>query len=227
MSLFKQRFLLAFLLVLSTSVLAQKTESISLKIENLQKYGVSVQPVIYKNKIAVEVTQAKDTDFVYTFAKIKDIDFHNGIIEGYIAGEPKNGAVEGARGFVGISFRVSADTSKFEAFYIRPTNGRANDQVRRNHALQYISHPGFPWQRLRKETPEKYESYADLISAEWTKIRIEVKDQTAKLYVNGSIQPNLIVNDLKQGNNLRGSIGLWIAIGTKAHFAELNVTKED
>jgi hypothetical protein len=81
--------------------------------------------------------------------------------------------------------------------------------------------------KLRKETPEKYESYADLVPAEWAKIKIEVKDQTAKLYVNDAAQPNLIVNDLKQGKDLRGGIGLWIAIGTKAYFADLKITRED
>ena len=128
---------------------------------------------------------------------------------------------------VGISFRVTSDTSKFETFYIRPTNGRSNDQVRRNHSMQYISHPGYPWQKLRKESPEKYESYADLVPAEWTKIKIEVKDGTAKLYVNDTTQPNLIVNDLKQGKDLRGGIGLQIAKGTKAHFADLKIIRED
>jgi len=206
---------------------AQVPQDISLKPNSLVNYGVSVLPVNFKGKQALQLVQTKDTDFVYTFAKVKDLDFHNGTIEGYISGEPKTGATEGARGFVGISFRVSADTTKSETFYIRPTNGRANDQVRRNHSLQYISHPGFPWQKLRKETPEKYESYTDLVPAEWTKIKIVVKDQTAKLYINDATQPNLIVNDLKQGKDLRGSIGLWIAIGTKAHFAELKVTKED
>jgi hypothetical protein len=202
-------------------------QNVALVPKNLISYGVSFENIDYKGKQALQMVQTKDTDFGYTFAKVKDIDFHNGTIEGYIAGEPKTGAIEGARGFVGISFRVSADTTKSETFYIRPTNGRANDQVRRNHSLQYISQPGFPWQKLRKEKSEKYESYADLIPAEWTKIKIVVKDQTAKLYVNGANQPSLIVNDLKQGKDLRGSIGLWIAIGTKAHFAELKVTKED
>jgi hypothetical protein len=53
--------------------------------------------------------------------------------------------------------------SGFECFYLRPTNGRADDQVRRNHSVQYISFRGFPWYRL--ESPEKYESYTDLVPA--------------------------------------------------------------
>jgi hypothetical protein len=223
----KTTLIAVLLLGLPLSIYAQVAENISLKPENLVSYGVSVNQVKYKGKDALEVVQSKDTDFVYTYARLKDIDFHNGTIEAYIAGEPRKGATEGARGFVGISFRVSADTTKFETFYIRPTNGRASDQERRNHSLQYISYPGYHWQRLRKETPERYESYTDLIPGEWTKIKIEVNGQTARLYVNGAEQPNLIVNDLKQGKDLRGSIALWIAIGTHAHFANLKITKAD
>ncbi|WP_131368630.1 hypothetical protein [Chryseobacterium luteum] len=114
-----------------------------------------------------------------------------------------------------------------EVFYLRPTNGRANDQVRRNHSDQYISWPGYPWEKLRKETPEKYEAYADMAPGEWIKVKVEVKGETAKLYVNGASQPTLIVNDLKQGGNLRGGIGLWIGPGTLGHFTDLKITKED
>lgn len=80
---------------------------------------------------------------------------HNGQIEAELAGAPVAGAAEAARGFVGIAFRVADDASRFECFYLRPTNGRADDQLRRNHSVQDISFPDFPWHRLRKETPGK------------------------------------------------------------------------
>ena len=142
--------------------------------------------------------------------------------------EPGANAGEGARGFVGVAFRVSPDAAKdvlrYECFYLRPTNGRADDQVRRNHSVQYISFPDFPWQRLRKEFPEKYESYVDLVPGEWTKMKIEVRGDKARLYVHGAQQPVLVVNDLKQGQS-QGQIALWIGPGTVAHFAGLRVSK--
>ena len=92
----------------------------------------------------------------------------------------------------------------YDAFYLRPTNGRADDQVRRNHSAQYISHPDLPWFRLRKETPEKYEAYVDLVPGDWTKIRIEVRGATARLFVHGQAQPTLIVNDVKSGADRPG-----------------------
>ena len=85
------------------------------------------------------------------------------------------GAPEGARGFVGIAFRVQGDLRTYDAFYLRPTNGRADDQVRRNHSAQYISHPDWPWFRFGRNFRRKYESYVDLVPGTWTKVRIEVR----------------------------------------------------
>jgi hypothetical protein len=111
----------------------------------------------------------------------------------------------------------------YDAFYIRPTNGRADDQERRNHSAQYISHPDWPWFRLRKETPSRYESYVDLVTGAWTKIRIEVQGARARLFVHGQDQPTLVVNDLKSGAQGKGGVALWIDAGTIAHFRDLSV----
>lgn len=204
-----------------------QAQDIALKPSLLTPVQVNITATDYKGKSAVALEMPKMATNEKTLAVLKDIDFHNGTIEAMISGQPQANAGEGARGFVGIAFRVAADTSKMELFYIRPTNGRANDQVRRNHSTQYVSMPGFPWEKLRKETPEKYEAYADMVPAEWTRVKIEVKDETAKFYINGAPQPALIVNDLKQGKDLRGGVGLWIGPGTLGHFADLKVTKLD
>ncbi|KXH83531.1 hypothetical protein [Chryseobacterium kwangjuense] len=216
----------AVLLSLSISFLS-KAQKISLKTTDLVPSQVTVKEGKYKNKNALILEIQGEVTNEKTLAVLKNIDFHNGTIEATVSGQTNSTASETARGFVGIAFRVAEDISKMEVFYLRPTNGRANDQVRRNHSTQYISWPGYPWEKLRKETPEKYESYADLLPGEWTKVKIEVKDETAKLYVNGATQPTLIVNDLKQGGNQRGSIGLWIGPGTLGHFTGLKITKLD
>lgn len=157
------------------------------------------------------------------FAVVEGLEFVDGSIEAEISGEPQTGVFEGARGFVGIAFRVQGDLRTYDAFYLRPTNGRADDQVRRNHSSQYISHPDWTWSRLRQEYPKKYESYVDLVPGEWTRIRIEVSGEQARLYVHGAAQPTLIVNDLKSGKTGRGAIALWIDVGTVAHFRNLVV----
>jgi hypothetical protein len=106
-----------------------------------------------------------------------------------------------SRGFIGLAFRINENHSKFESIYIRPTNGRADDQVRRNHSIQYFSFPDYDFDRFRKEAPEKYESYADMGLNEWITMRIEVEGTKAKLFLNNNKQPSLIVNDLKHGEN--------------------------
>lgn len=161
------------------------------------------------------------------YAKLPEVQFHNGSIEVELAGKPLSTAAETARGFVGIAFRIDKTDTKFECIYLRPANGRAEDQVRRNHSCQYISYPDFPWQKLRKETPEKYEAYVDLEVGKWTKVKIEVRDSTARLYVHEAKQPTLIVSDLKHGAAHKGAVGLWIGSGTEAHFRNLVITPSD
>jgi len=156
-------------------------------------------------------------------ASVEELEFSNGVIEAEIAGAPAPGAQEGARGFVGVAFRVQKDMRTYDAFYLRPTNGRAEDQERRNHSAQYISHPEWPWFRLRKETPSKYEAYVDLVAGAWTRIKVEVRGERARLYVHDHEQPTLIVNDVKSGANGKGAVALWIEPGTVAYFRNLTV----
>ncbi|HKV41100.1 MAG TPA: hypothetical protein VJX67_17975 [Blastocatellia bacterium] len=153
-------------------------------------------------------------------AIVQPSGFADGTIEVEVAGAPRSGAPGYARGFIGIAFRVQPHGSQFECFYVRPTNGRADDQVRRNHSTQYISHPNYPWERLRTETPGAYESYVDLEPGAWTKMKIVVAGTHASLYVNESTQPCLIVNDLKLGEST-GQVALWATSETDAHFSNL------
>lgn len=155
---------------------------------------------------------------------LQGTSFRNGTIELDIASEPRVWAPTDARGFIRVAFRVAADPSKYECIYVRTTNGRADDQVRRNYSTQYLSMPEHEWSRLRKESPRQYESYVDLVTGEWTTIKIEVSGVKARLFVNDSTQPVLIVNDLKHGNS-DGSVALWIGLRTDGHFANLQIVK--
>ena len=189
----------------------------------LQPHNAKIEAATYQGRKAIRVTPDAATAGPGSgIVVIPGTAFHNGAIELEVSGKPAAGAPGEARGFVGIAFRVSADGSKYEGFYIRPTNGRAEDQLRRNHSAQYISIPDYDWQRLRTESPGMYESYVDLVPGEWTKIRVEVSGVKARLYVNGASQPALIVNDLKLGDS-QGAVGLWVGVGTEAHFASLQI----
>ena len=160
-----------------------------------------------------------------TFVRIKDIDFTNGTIEVKVLSRLLKNAPETARGFIGIAFRINETNSSYESIYIRPTNGRADDQVRRNHSIQYYSYPDYKFDRLRKEAPERYESYADMTLNEWITMKVVVNGAEAKLYLNGAKQPTLLVKDLKHGAGTSGGIGLWVEVGTEGFFTNLKITK--
>lgn len=185
---------------------------------------VAVETVQFQGSAAVRVTDRRGPAGLNPLVELAVGEFHNGTIELDVAGAPAAGVGEGARGFVGVAFRIDP-AKRYEALYIRPTNGRADDQLRRNHATQYVSMPEYPWHRLRKEQPGVYESYADMVAGEWTRLRVEVSGAKARLYVNGAAQPALIVNDLKLGGDAKGGVALWVGDGTQAHFRNVRVTK--
>lgn len=216
------RLSIATLLSLAGLLPAQTWKLASL--EGLQPFNVKTELSTWKGRRAVRVMDDRANGaHGESIAILPNSDFEDGTIELEVAGMPRSGAFEGARGFIGIAFRVR-DQAHFECFYIRPTNGRADDQLRRNHSTQYVSEPDFGWQRLRTESPGMYESYADLVAGAWTKIRIEVSGEKAKLYVNGADQPCLIVNDLKARKS-HGKIALWVGTDTDGYFSNLTVRR--
>jgi hypothetical protein len=136
------------------------------------------------------------------------------------AGTPANGetmALLKGSGFAGIALRVGPQGSKYESISLRQTNGRAGDQLGRDHSTQYAWYPNFPWRWLRDENPGVYESYVDLDPRVWTEMKIVVAGTQARLYVNGAAQPCLIVSDLKLGDT-RGQIAPWAGTDTEGVF---------
>lgn len=221
----KKLQLLIGLLAVFEGVLAQ---TIPLETKSLlpNKVYVSLEKLDGKTVLKVNKdSTVKEVDEP-TFVRLKDGDFKDGIIEVMVLSRLEKKASPTARGFIGVAYRIKKDNSQFECMYIRPTNGRADDQVRRNHAIQYFAYPDFKFDRLRKESPEKYESYADMGLNEWIKIKIEVKGKQAKLFLNDNKYPSLIVNDLKLGENNAGGIGLFVDVGTEGYFRDLKVVND-
>ena len=190
--------------------------------DRLEGKNVSIAQTNFKGRSAIQLKADPDAANAASYAVVKDAVFHDGTIEVDLAGQPAGGAFSGARGFIGIAFRLQGDGS-YEYIYLRPTNGRADDQVRRNHSTQYSSHPDFSFAVSRKEAPEKYESYVDLEPGVWTKYKIVVEGRKARLYVHGAEQPCLIVNDLKLEPR-EGGVALWVGPGTEGYFSNLKIT---
>jgi hypothetical protein len=193
-------------------------------VDQLTPNHVKLESVDYQGKRAIKVVEDGSVQNGEAYAVVKNTNFHNGTIEVELAGRPAAGAGEGARGFIGMAFRLR--DGRFECIYLRPTNGRADDQVRRNHSTQYSSFPDFDFARSRKEAPEKYESYVDLDPGAWTRYRVVVQGTTARLFVHGAEQPALVVNDLKLGDST-GPVALWIGPGTEGYFTGLTIKPSD
>jgi hypothetical protein len=209
--------------VLATSLLAL-TLGFEAHAQNLDQFvprNVALTQAIYQGRLAVRLIAAPDEANGSSYAIVKDALLRDGTIEVDVAGKPSADAGPEARGFIGIAFRLQ--DNKYEYIYLRPTNGRADDQVRRNHSTQYGSYPDFDFARLRQESPGKYESYVDLQPGKWIKYRIEIEGRKARLYVNGAEQPSLIVNDLKMEPR-EGGVALWVGPGTEGYFAGLKIT---
>jgi hypothetical protein len=186
---------------------------------DLVEQGVKAEVVEYRGRKAVRLTtQGEDG-----FAMIKGTQFRDGIIEVDIATKVVTPPGVRMPGFTGIAFRARPDLSHFEQFYLRPGNSRSEDQAMRNHSVQYVAAPGFGWEKLRRQWPSIYEAYAELQLDEWTKVKIEVHGRHAKLYVNGSENPSLVVDGLK-GEDLQGAVALWSYAGEEAYFSNLRIS---
>lgn len=189
----------------------------------IRAIGVDTLRTDYRGRPALSATALENVPELDRLVVLDTPTFGDGVIEAWVSGAPSATASATARGFVGLAFRVR-DEARLEAIYLRPTNGRADDQLRRNHAVQYISHPDHPWERLRAEAPSKYETYVDLEPGRWAHVRIVVTGPRARLHVDGAEQPTLIVGDLKHGADAKGAVALWIGPGTLAHFSGVRVT---
>jgi hypothetical protein len=217
------------LFIIAGIVLTMNTysQTIGFDKSNLEANHVymSIEKMNGKQVVKVVKDSTQNGADLPTFVKVKGIDLKDGTIEVKVLSRLLKNAPASARGFIGVAFHIDSLNSKFEGIYLRPTNGRAEDQLRRNHSIQYFSHPDYDFDRLRKEANGVYESYADMDLNEWITMRIEIKGKQAKLFLNNNKQPSLIVNDLKLGDNVSGAIGLWVDGGTEGYFKDLKITK--
>ena len=158
-----------------------------------------------------------------TIVRLKDCDFHNGVIKVKMLSRLLPDAPDFARGFIGIVYRVNENNSEFESFYIRPTNGMTDDPVRKAHGCQYFSYPGYTFAYFREFGITKYEAPIRNKLDEWVELKAVVQDETASFYLNGEEEPVLIVTDMKHGKDARGSVGIFCEIGTEAFFKDLEI----
>lgn len=221
-----------FMAVIAACLLLPTAASAQQRIDDFKLSGVTLRSDTYLGEPAFEVRMPSSSYQDPTKEKLADrnfmawlpIDFGDGTIEVEIASDLAPDAPGYARGFVGFAYRID-EKGRFENIYLRPTNSTVTDQIRRNHTIQYAAYPDFRFDMLRTQSPEKYETYADITTGRWIHMRLVVKGARAELYLDRSPRPAFIVNDMKLPATQRGGVGIWIESGTIAHFRNLRVTQ--
>jgi hypothetical protein len=165
---------------------------------------------------------------VATYARLLGSDFHNGIIELDVRARLMHWADVDCRGFIGLVFRANELNDRFEGFYVRPRNGRScTEPQRRIHTMQYFSYPGYTFAYFRERGIADYEAKADIEMDEWIHLKAEVEGARARFYVNDMEAPALVVDELFDGADARGGVGLYVDNGTEGNFKNLTVSYAD
>jgi len=243
MNITKQLISVCFGLLNSFAVSAQDTanwKKITLGKQNFELHNVIGEIVEFQGKKVLKIerdlqalpfdsNRLEATVDETHYARLLDMDdFENGTIEVKMYSQIQNPSpYNPAAGFIGLYFRIKEDDSEFESIYLRPKVGRINNQMARNHAVQYFSYPDYKFQTLRDKFPAgSYEGSAPVMLNEWITMRIEVNGETAEMFINDLKYSSFIVNKML-GKNKKGFVGLYVDIATIGYFKDLKVTKKE
>jgi Domain of Unknown Function (DUF1080) len=205
-----------FILTLTSNSLAAQNRSQYNLAEWAQKNKMEVFnreiSILKEGQILAVHLSAKENDGV---AWLNGVEFSNGIIDLDIRGRDVL-----QQSFVGIAFH-GIDERTLDAIYFRPFNFQAEDSTRRIHAVQYVSGPDYPWDRLRREQNGKYEKSINPPPnpGDWFHVTILISYPHIKVFVNGNKEPSLVVDQLN--NRQKGRIGLWVGNNSDGDFANL------
>jgi len=210
----KQRItiLLAILFLTYISSFGQREINLGSYLKNKKMEAVNRVISIYSDdKNAVEMN-ANNSDGL---GILEGIEFDNGIIEVELKGENNPG-----KSFIGIAFNIQNNTT-YEVIYFRPFNFVAEEQIRKDHMVQYIFHPEFTWRKLREERTGEFE---DEIPSppnpdDWFKAIIKIKNKKIEVYVNEISEPVLSVDRLTSLKSKK--IGIWAGYGSSGRYRNL------
>src|SRR5256714_10772502 len=154
-------------------------------------------------------------------AYLRGVEFSNGTIELDIRGKDVP-----QQSFVGVAFH-GVDGTTYDAIYFRPFNFKTDDPARRKRAVQYVSHPDYPWQKLRADHPGEYEQPVTPAPDPngWFHVRMVVATPKVSVFVADAQQPSLVVNQLSDRH--RGRVGLWVGNGSDGDFANLKIMPKE
>ncbi len=206
--------LFVIIFLFDVGVAQQKVISPDLsKVTDMNVWAVYNRSVSY-SKQAVRLDSKKGEGVLW----LKDSEFADGSIELDIKGENNPG-----KSFVGMAFHGVND-STYDAVYFRPFN--FTNLQRRSHSVQYISHPKYPWYKLRKQFPGKYEGKVTPVPNpdQWFHARIEIEKHIVKVFVNHATKPSLEVEMLSPQR--KGWVGFWVGYNSEGSFKHLKIRNQ-
>ncbi len=201
----------ALAVLFAASSLAAQQRAVAPK--DVQVFNRSVSSLSDGNRKGLRLSSSPGDGVAY----LRGTEFGNGTIEVDIRGKDVQG-----QSFVGIAFH-GVDSTTYDAIYFRPFNFRTLDSTRHSHAVQYISHPTYTWQKLRAERPGSFEqpvSPAPDPNA-WFHVRVVVASPKVSVFVGDAKQPSLVVDQLN--DRTKGLVGLWVGNGSGGDFANLKI----
>ena len=215
----KQKIKVALVILCLISIHSFGQEQINLadKFQNKKIKAVNRIISLYGDSPDAVEMNVKDDDGL---GVLEDIEFDKGVIEVELLGENNPG-----KSFIGIAFNIQNDNT-FEAIYFRPFNFVAEEQLRKDHMVQYIFHPEFTWRKLRDERTGEFE---DEISDppnpdDWFKAIIRINDKKVEVYINEISVPVLSVDRLTSTKS--NKIGIWTGFGSSGRFRNLVLRRE-
>jgi len=222
---FKMIVLTVFVTIMVSAVIVAQKKAVQPDVTKIPEgkgwkvSGRKVTVVTDEKHKAVQFDEAAGQGFAW----VEGLEFENGVIEFDVKGKDEAG-----KSFVGVAFRGMDDTTQ-DVVYFRPFNFKAQEEVRRIHAVQYVSHPVFTWRKLREERNGQYEKAifpkSDWPAPDpngWFHARIVVAKPKVSVYVNDAKEPSLVVDELSDRKG--GRVGFWVGEGSGGMFANLKIT---
>jgi hypothetical protein len=215
------RFILAvFTCLLAGLIVTGQEKSVKYDLSNLletnklETFNRTISAFTENGKKGIRFSKSANDGIAW----LKGIEFSNGTIEIDIRGKDVF-----QQSFVGVAFH-GLDNETLDAVYFRPFNFQSTDQVRRIHAVQYVSQPDNSWPVLREKQNGKYEKA--VVPApngnEWFHAKIIIQYRHMAVYVNGNPESSLSIDKLN--NRKTGKIGLWVGNNSDGDFANLQIT---
>jgi len=210
----KKSLPLTMLIYVSLNLTAQVEKPDLRSLDKWQAVNRKVESINDNGKQGVRLNEVPGDGLLL----LKGSAFSKGTIEFDVKGRNLTG-----QSFVGFAFHVQ-DEKTYDAIYFRPFNFMNPDTIRRHRAVQYISAPDYPWEKLRADYPGKYEKKVNPVPDPdgWFHVKLTVEDKKVRVYVNDSAKPSLEIEKLN--NRSTGQIGFWVGNNSAGSFANLVLT---